>query len=230
VAAFNTLPMFDQVPGRPLAGIDGQLVQRLAQMECLELSVQLVQASSAIPAVQSGRADVAAGGWYATEERRKIVDLTPPYYADSVVFISRQGFDDTTELRGKVVGTVQGYLWPATLQQLYGEGNVRIYQTPDAQFNDLAEGRIDVVVEGLAAGITAVRNRPDAGLVVKRVQPDPAFPETVHPSVIALPHTKGNTSLAAALRDDIAELLRTGEIATFLRNAGVEPADAELPS
>jgi polar amino acid transport system substrate-binding protein len=228
VAAFNTLPMFEYTPGQPIKGIDGQLVETLAQMECLELRVNVMQASSAIPAVQSNRADIAAGGWYATAERKEVVGLTQPYYSDAVVFVSHEGYDQVAQVKGKKVGTVQGYLWPETLKALYGEDNVKIYQTPDAQFNDLAAGRIDAVVEGVAVGTQAVAARPNDGLQVKKVAPDPSFPETITPSVIALPFTPGNDSLGQALSEDIDELLSTGQIDTYLSNAGVDPKNAEL--
>jgi polar amino acid transport system substrate-binding protein len=228
VASFNTLPSFEYKEGQPLKGIDGELVQKLADLECLKLKVNLVQASSAIPAVQSNRADVAAGGWYLTDERKKIVDFTPPYYSDAVVFVSREGYDQVSQLQGKTVGTVQGYLWPKTLERLYGKDHVRTFQTPEAQFDDLAAGRIDVVVEGLAFGTEAVRLRPGKGLVVKKVQPDPDFPETNKPSVIAMPYTKGNDSLGAALRDDVNELLKNGDIDKYLDNAGVNHEDAKV--
>lgn len=74
--------------GRP-AGFEVELLLRIA--DALDMGVELLEgnASSLLNMVQSGRADVAAGGFPITEERRAVVDFPASHYACTIVLLCR---------------------------------------------------------------------------------------------------------------------------------------------
>lgn len=76
--------------GRP-AGFEVELLLRIA--DALDMGVELLEgnASSLLNMVQSGRADVAAGGFPITEERRAVVDFPAAHYACTIVLLCRAG-------------------------------------------------------------------------------------------------------------------------------------------
>jgi polar amino acid transport system substrate-binding protein len=69
VATYDFAP-HTVISGDQLSGIEGDLLNEIAKRECLTLAVDSAGgASAAVPSVQSGRADVAAGDWWRTKAR-----------------------------------------------------------------------------------------------------------------------------------------------------------------
>lgn len=231
IAAYTALPNF--VPpknGGPPTGIDGDVLAFVAKKECLKLKVQIENTAAVIPAVQARRADVAAGGWFITPERKKVVDFSDPYVLAPAVFASKKGYDRVDQLKGKKLGTTQGFLWVARLQKLYGADHIKLYQTPDAAMQDLALGRVDAVMDSLQEGGQLAKQNPGAGIEVKTIKPSSELSDTTEPGIIGFPYIKGNDALGAALSADIRELQTSGQIKRILKRYGVDPAAADTAS
>jgi polar amino acid transport system substrate-binding protein len=96
--------------GDQVIGFDMDVAQKLG--EHLGRPIQIVEAdySTLIPSLQSGRADMSLATICPTDERRKSVDFSDPYYTSKVAFLVR---DDSTiasqkELNDKTLGTQLG--------------------------------------------------------------------------------------------------------------------------
>lgn len=225
VSAYSALPNFE--PGKngaPPTGIDGDILVYVAKKECVTLDVQIENTAAVIPAVQSKRADLAAGGWYITPERKKVVDFTIPYVTAPAIFASKKGYDQVDQIKGKTLGTTQGFLWVSRLQKLYGTSHVKLYQTPDAAMQDLSLGRVDAVMDSLEEGGQLAKQTHNSGIQVKIIKPSSELVDTTEPGVIGFPVTKGNTALGAAVSADIKQLQDSGQIKQILQKYGVDPA------
>lgn len=151
VSSFD-LPPFTKFEGSELTGVDADIINEIAKMECLTVEAQPMDAPNVIPAAQSGRVDIAAGDWYRTAERAAVVSLSAPLYVDQMGIISKDGISSIDDLKGKSVGTVDGYLWVADLQKFLGS-DLKTYQSSSAMWQDLLNGRIDIAVDSYASAV-----------------------------------------------------------------------------
>lgn len=208
------------VEGDTLDGVEGRLLQTIAEWECLSLKIVEQSAAGVIPAVEAGRADLAAGSWYRTTKRAEVLNLTDPIYTDAMVFVSAGGAVKTVEdLLSVDVGTFEGNLWNEDLQRLLGD-RLKIFASESAMFQDLQAGRIDVAVDGAGGATNMVNLMGLSNVSIETPPADERVNATTNPGQICWPNTKSNTALNEALNENIKELRESGEIARLLREFG----------
>jgi polar amino acid transport system substrate-binding protein len=213
-----------------LVGIEGALLQKVAAWECLKLRYTDFTNGGLIPAIQSGRADLTGADTYRTVERGKVVNQSLPLYVDRMVLVSKGGVVKTIpQLLTEKDGTPSGNLWNADLEKLLGS-RLKIYASfPDA-YQDLAAGRINVVIDGALGSSQSAKNIP--GIVAVVPPPDPAVGASEKPGQANWPTSKSNPALAAALNADIERLRSEGAIAAALKKYHLNPelANTGAPS
>ena len=213
----------DQATGK-MIGVDGEFMEAAARDLRLKVKPVAMDWAPEVPSVQSNRVDTLTGGMYYTAARARIVNITKPCWYDFTAFIERSGSHISTVpgLKGHPVGTVQGFLFVPDLQKIsYVGPSLHLYQTIDAALQDLASGRIDVVVTGAASGAWHAAKRPEWKLKVVLPKPDKAFPETLVKGHVSYAVNKGNPSLLAALNKEIARLRANGTIRRILAKYGM---------
>lgn len=104
---------------------------------------------SLIPGLQLGKFDVIFGSMNITDDRKKQVDFTDPYYASTGSFVAAKASNlsiDATGLKGKTIGVQGSTTYEYYLQATYGN-SIRInrYGSIQDAFLDLQAGRIDAV-------------------------------------------------------------------------------------
>ena len=224
--AIYEYPPFSVTAGGSIGGVDGEMVKSIAKAECLTLTPVVVDPAATIQYVLSGKADIAAGDWYRTAERGKVLGLSAPTYIDQMGIYSKDGIDTIAGMMGKQVGTVSGFLWVADLQKVLGT-NLHLYPNPVALAQDLQAGRIQVGADSYGTGAYAQKKGGYQGIVIKVAKPDPRVLASTDASQANLLYTKANASLGAALDADIAEMHKNGEIAKYLSSFGLDPSGAE---
>ncbi len=137
-------------------GIDGDIAAEFAKRECLKVKAIAVDPAAAIQYVLSGQADITTGAWYRTAARAKAMNLSAPLYTDQMGIYSKDDYKNVSDLEGKQVGTVQGYLWVADLKTLLG-GSLKLYPNSVNLQQDLKSGRINVAVDGYSTGVVAAQ-------------------------------------------------------------------------
>ena len=227
--AIYEYPPFSVTSGGEIGGVDGEMVKYIAKAACLTLVPVVVDPAATIQYVISGKADIAAGDWYRTAERAKVLGLSAPTYLDQMGIYSKDGVDTVAAMTGKQVGTVSGFLWVADLQKLLGT-NLHLYPNPVALAQDLQAGRIQIGVDSYGTGAYAQKKGGYAGIVIKVAKPDPRVLASTDASQANLLYTKANASLGAAMDADIAEMHKNGDIGTFLSAFGLDPSGAETGS
>jgi polar amino acid transport system substrate-binding protein len=190
-------------------GLEPTLIREFAEANCLALQVDSMSFAATIPAVESGRADMAAGGYYRTAERAKVVDLTAPIWLDQMGIIAESAIETVSDLEGSKVGTVDGYLWVPELQAVLGS-DLTIYPSSVEMKADLEAGRIEAAVDSVALA------QQYDGYVAVPAEPDERVQSTVQPAQVGWPYAKGNTSLGTALDEAIAGWHSDGTIADAL--------------
>ena len=83
-------PPFEYVEGKNIVGFDITMGEKIAKTAGMKLEVMDMAFDSLIPALQSGTIDFIAAGMSVTEERKKNVDFSVPYFASEQVIIVRK--------------------------------------------------------------------------------------------------------------------------------------------
>lgn len=218
------------VEGSAFTGIEGDLLQKVAAWECLKVRVANFAEAGIIPAVQSGRADLTGSDTYRTAERGKVVTQSLPLYLDRMVLVSKGGAVKTIpQLFKEKPGTTSGNLWNEDLEKLLGS-RLKVYSGwPDA-YQDLVDGRINVVIDGALGSTESTKNIPGVKAVVPPA--DSAVQASEMPGQANWPTSKSNPALTAALNADILRLRKEGAIAKELEkyHLGAELANTGPPS
>ena len=141
-----------------LVGFDVDAAKGMAEVLGLEVKFEN-PAWETIPAgLNQGRFDVSIGSMTITEERKKALDFTDPYYYTSgQVFVKEGGTQiaSATDLDGKKVGvgaatTYYDFLKAET------KANVKTYTTDAETFPDLRNGNLDFVMTAGPTGQEAI--------------------------------------------------------------------------
>jgi polar amino acid transport system substrate-binding protein len=199
---------FADLEGKDPVGMDGEIVKRIAEMECLELSPSLVDAAAVIPSVQTGKADVGFGDWYRTEERLETVTMSDGMYVDVNGLVSKDGVSTFEELASLSVGGLSGTNYSSGLKAYLG-GDYKEYPTEAAVYQDLKSGRIDVAADSLAAASFTL------GEEFQTVAPEsiPAELGTAFdPTQVGLVINPDSTGLLEAINEDLASMRDDGTL------------------
>lgn len=227
VAAPTFPPFSIPKPDGSLSGVDGEIVNAIAAKECLKVKVMPVEYATAIPYVVSGRADVAIGDYYRTEEREKVVNISSPLYLDEMGLYSKEGVTKISQLEGRKVGTVQGYLWVNELKNILGD-NLHLYNNYIALYQDLEAGRIEIGADGVAVGTAAQVGGALKGIQIKVAEPDTRVSASVNAAQAGLPLSKDNPDLLKAVDEVLVELHKSGKIVEILGQFGLPKSAADV--
>ncbi|WP_436702284.1 substrate-binding periplasmic protein [Nocardioides sp. BYT-33-1] len=215
-------PPYTVKDGDGYGGVEGSIVAKIAELECLELKAEAVSAAAGLASIEAGRADIVIGGIYYTEERAQTLGLSAPMYRDGMALLSKDDLDGTLDgLRGKTVGVIQGYLWNEDLQQALGDDNVKLYQDSASLLTDVKNGRVDAAV--LTSAEAGFRAEQDSGLTVTSFQATPDIPASMSQNEVVMALPKDKTDLIGVVDDDIETLIGDGSVATALKDNGMDP-------
>ncbi|KDE39340.1 MAG: ABC transporter substrate-binding protein [Nitrincola lacisaponensis] len=144
-APFN----FIDSSGQP-GGFDVEIANALC--EKMEANCEIVTQDwdGIIPGLRARRYDAIIASMSITEERERVVAFTNPYYSNVLAFIGPKGSDmatDADSLAGKTLGAQRATIAGQYLEDELGSVvNVRLYDTQDNAYLDLAAGRLDGMV------------------------------------------------------------------------------------
>lgn len=202
---------FKDVGGR-VSGFDGELAKRIAVK--LGRPVQFYDAKFAalIPALQSGKADVIISMMSITEERKKSVSFTIPYYKQKVVMLVRaqKGSSETLtleelkrSLNHKKIGILEGSIFDVWAQTNLPEARIEHYNIVTDLYSALKSHKVDAILN-------------DTVTTMKTVQEDRSI-ELQQPPLfyrdIAVGVKQGNTELAGKINEYIAQATKDGTLA-----------------
>jgi len=136
------------------SGFDVEIGKALCAKMKVECEVVIADWDGIIPALVNNQFDFLISSMSITEERSKLVDFTTPYYSNKLQFVAAKTADIKTDkasirdsLLGKTLGTQASTLSATWLQDNLGmDITLRLYDSQEAAFADLAAGHIDAVL------------------------------------------------------------------------------------
>lgn len=141
-------PPFEYLDKGEITGFDIEMMNEIGKVLDAEIKVQDMAFDGLLPALQMKKVDVVIAGMTATEERKKTVAFTQPYYTASQVIIVKNGdnsiksFDD---LKGKRVGVMLGFTGDTVVSEIEGV-KVERFNAAYAGIMALKANKVDAVV------------------------------------------------------------------------------------
>lgn len=150
--AFGDPPDYD--------GMDMDVVHEIGRRLGLKVTIQKTPFDTIFRDVAQGRFDMVAASVLITEERKKKVDFSLPYFnADQSLMVKKgSGITSTRLLTGKRVGAVLGGTGEKWAKAHLHAQTVRSYDMVDDAFKALAAGQIDAVINDFPSSKYAVRS------------------------------------------------------------------------
>lgn len=150
IATDGTYPPFSELDGDgEMTGFDIDIALALcAQME-VECEIKQIDWDGLIPALKTRKIDAIVASMNATDERRKSVAFSAPYYTNPGVFVRPEGSDvEISEegLKGKVLGVLRASVFDDYATKELGDWvDIQRYNSQDEANLDAQAGRIDVL-------------------------------------------------------------------------------------
>jgi len=207
-----TFPPYEFLRGQEIVGIDVEICKAVAQKLGRPFKAETVDFDSVIPAVISGKADLAAAGITVTEDRKKNVDFSIPYVKTGIVVVYKKSnpFKDAAQLKGKKIG-VQGGTTSETyvLEQLKQEPDRS--RSPSEAVAGLKAGRVEFVIADIDPAKNCVKGEPDL-----------AISDFITSEEYAVAIKKGQPELLKAINETITELKANGKLDKWIADFTAE--------
>lgn len=128
-----------------LIGIDGEIMNWVAEQLGLTVEPSLMEWAAEIESVKARRVDIMHGmmGW--TKPRTEVITITDPIYYAGALMTQKKGKNISTldQIKDVKLATIQGFGWIPELKAI--NPNLQLYDTSDAALRDVVAGRIDVL-------------------------------------------------------------------------------------
>ena len=159
-------PPFEYLDKGDVTGFDIELVNELGKVMDADVKVLDMSFDGLLPALQMKKVDLVIAGMTATEERKKTVSFTQPYYTASQVIIVKEGnnsiksFDD---LKGKKVAVMLGFTGDTIVSEIEGV-SIERFNAAYAGIMALQADKVEAVVLDSEPAKNYVKQNP--GLVL----------------------------------------------------------------
>ncbi len=170
VGVDTTYPPFEYKEGDVYKGIDIDLINAIAKNQGFKIKLSPMDFGGIIPAMQANQLDVAIAGMSITDDRKKVVDFSTPYFEAGLTVVVKK--DNTTiksvnDLKGKTVAAKKGTSGAKYAQDHASELNIKVVQFSDSpsMFQEVANGNADALIEDYPVISYAIAKK-DIGLKI----------------------------------------------------------------
>ncbi|RZL53618.1 MAG: transporter substrate-binding domain-containing protein [Variovorax sp.] len=182
-----TFPPMEFVENGKRTGFDIELVEAVGKAMGRKVEWVDIDFKGLIPGLISKRFDMAVSAIYITDERKKVVDFTAPYYAGGLVAMVKDGntaIRSPADLNGKKVSVQVGTKSVSFVKEKYPQVQLMEVEKNQEMFNLVDIGRSDAAVTGKPAAYQYTRTRPglkvldeqltteDYGMAIRKDSPE----------------------------------------------------------
>jgi polar amino acid transport system substrate-binding protein len=162
-----TFAPMEFVDGGKRTGFDVELVEALAAAMGKKVEWIDIDFKGLIPGLLSNRFDMAVSAIYITDERKKVVDFTDPYFTGGLVTMVKvaAALKAPIDLNGKKVSVQVGTKSVSYLKQAFPQVQLVEVEKNQEMFNLVEIGRADALVTGKPAAYQYMRTRPGLQVV-----------------------------------------------------------------
>ncbi len=207
-----TFPPYEFLRGQEIVGIDVEICRAISQKLGKKFQCETVDFDSVIPAVISGKADLAAAGITVTEDRKKNVDFSIPYVKTGIVVIFKKSnpFTGKDQLKGKKVGVQAGTTSENFVLDELKQEPERV-KSPAEAVAALKAGRVEFVIADIDPAKNCVKGENDL-----------AISDFITSEEYAIAIKKGQPELLKVINDTITEVKADGRLAKWVADFTAE--------
>ncbi len=151
---FPPFEMLDSASGE-ITGFDIDLLNAIAADQGFEVKIHALGFDGLIPAVLTGKIDIAASGITITEKRAKVISFSTPYIEAGIGVLIRK--DDASiksldDLKDKTAGVQIGSSGQKAAEDLKAAGklaSIVVMDNASLAVTDLLKGRVDTVINDI---------------------------------------------------------------------------------
>ena len=200
--------------GKPV-GLDNELFQLMKAEANFDLRQENIPWTGLLAGVSSGKYDAAVTGALINQERLKAFDFAMPVAANMHKYLKRKNdnsINSIKDLSGKTVGVQAGSVLLARLPELDkmiaatgGKmGKVVQYASYPEAYQDLANGRVDYVVNVEISLLSVMAERPGVFEIGQAVVESPSY--------VGWPVKKGNKEMLDYLNNFLRKVKANGKL------------------
>lgn len=135
---------------KQLQGFDVDIARAVCEKLKAECTYVAQDWDGIIPALQAGKYDAIFASMSITDERKKVIDFSRPYYNTPSIFVTTKasGLADSKPetLAGKVLGAQSSTIQAGHLEASYKDSEQKLYPAQEEVNLDLVAGRIDALL------------------------------------------------------------------------------------
>jgi ABC-type amino acid transport substrate-binding protein len=202
-------------------GFDVELVREIGTRLGLDVEFVKTPFDTIFRNLAQGKFDLVASSTTITEERKRTVDFSDPYFAadQSLMVKKGSGIATVEDLKGEVIGAQLGTTGADYAKEKVDAESVRTYDLIDDAFKALQTGQIAGVINDCPISKYAERSKPDLE-VVQAIATGENY---------GLAFAKDSDELREAVNRRIAEIKRDGTYDRIFRKwIGADPCKSIL--
>lgn len=210
VASETTYPPFEFSENSELKGFDMDLIRAIGEAEGYDVKISTLGFDALIPAIKTGKYDCAISAMTITDERKKAIDFSTPYFDSGLVVAVAQDNNEIKtleDLKGKkLAGEVAttGLKFENEIKAQDPTTQVAVFDAVGEAFMELQKGGADAVINDLP--VTAYYIQTTGKDKIKMV--GDVFSNDDQYGIAV---KKGNTEILNMINDGLAKLQANGE-------------------
>lgn len=201
---------FEYKDGDKISGIDVDIAQKIADKLGVQLKVNDMSFDTLITDLDSGKSNLVAAGMTVTDDRKKNVDFSDPYFnaSQAIIVLKGSAIKSRADLNGKKVGVQQGTTGDTYCTNEDGKNDIKVssverYSKGVDAVTDLINGKVDAVV---------IDNFPATKFVDKNPDKIAKLSETLTEEKYAIAVKKGDAEMLKTVNAVLGEMKSSGEL------------------
>lgn len=209
VAVTGGTPVFNYLnKDGKLEGFETDLMNAIAEAGGFEFKSQITSRASRIPALQSKQVDIILAVMTITDERKKVVDFSTPYYEATVYILTSKNSNihSLKDLKGRTVACAMATTGDVAVTEFLGKNyeGIKRFKDTSTAFMELKTGKVDAAVGDCAIVMNYIKNNPDDNLKIVK---DSRFPKQFYGMAVR----KGDTQTLEKINNGLRKITDNGK-------------------
>lgn len=210
-----TYPPFEFQKDGKYVGIDIDLMNAIAEEEGFEVEIKPMDFKGIIPAITANQLDGAIAGISITDERKKVVDFSEPYYQAGLSLIVHEDNADIQspeDLKGKIIAIKKGTSG-ANLADEYAKtygATVKYFDDSPSMYQEVANKNADATLEDFPVISYKIAIDPNAKLKI--------VGDRLNGDFYGIAVAKGDAELQKKINDGLKKLQENGKYDEIVGN------------
>lgn len=201
-----------------ISGFDIEIAKQIASDLGVELEIKDMKFEGLLPALKAGKVDFIASGMSATEERKKSVDFSNPYYTDISTLVVSGTYKDKVksveDLKGLKLGVQKSSVQEGIAKDKAKDATIKPLGKITDVMMELENGKIDAAIVTKPVAQSFAKKNKNIFLIGYDF-------ETTADDSVSIAIDKGNEELVKSINETIEKLESEKKIEKFIQDAQI---------